>query len=89
MNLNPTYAQFTTATPFPGTKLYDLAKSSGSFRITNWDEYSQLDQKGYFDYEHLKGKVIIYYVKKAYRTFYLNPKFIIKILFFSDTFFRK
>lgn len=78
--LNPTFAQFTMATPLPGTRLYEIATKSGNFRIKKWDEYSQFDQKGYFDYEHLDGKTISNYVKKAYREFYLNPKFLIKML---------
>jgi len=56
LKLNPTFAQFSMATPFPGTKLYEDAKATGTLRIKDWDEYSQFDRKGYFDYPHLKAK---------------------------------
>lgn len=86
--LNPTFAQFTMATPFPGTKLYEIVKDSGTLKIKKWDEYSQLDQKDYFDYTNLKGETINKFVKKAYRNFYFNIEFIFKMLLLREFYFR-
>ncbi len=88
LKLNPTFAQFAMATPFPGTALYEEVKKTGTLKIKNWDEYSQFDSKGYFDYPHLKGNVIASYVKKAYRSFYINPVFLLKIIMLPDFYMK-
>lgn len=86
--INPTFAQFTMATPLPGTRLFEIAKNTGTLRIKNWDEYSQFDQKGYFDYGHLKGETIRKYVNKAYKEFYLRPQFFIKMLTLKEFYIK-
>ncbi|HDT15548.1 MAG TPA: radical SAM protein, partial [Firmicutes bacterium] len=62
IKLDPHFSQYAMATPFPGTKLYENLKKTGMLRIKNWDDYSQFDQKGYFDYPHLSGGTIMMYV---------------------------
>lgn len=88
IELNPTFSQFAMATPFPGTSLFKIANDSGTLRIKNWTEYSQFDQKGYFDYTHLKGEIIAKYVNKAYKKFYFNLLFILKIIFIKEFYLK-
>lgn len=88
IKLSPTFAQFTMATPFPGTRLYQTIKALDSFRITNWDDYSQFDQKGFFDYDHISGTTIMSYVKKGYRSFYLRISQILRIITLKDFYYR-
>lgn len=82
--LAPEFSQFSMATPFPGTRLYETVKSYNTFRILNWNDYSQFDQKGYFDYPELKGAVIASYVKKAYRSFYFRPVQLFRLMSLKD-----
>lgn len=86
--LSPTFAQFSMATPFPGTRLYETVKALDSFRISSWEDYSQFDQKGYFDYPHLSGEQISHYVKKAYRAFYFRPSQIARIMSIKDSYLK-
>ncbi len=86
--INPTFAQFSMATPFPGTRLYNKVKELNTIKIKNWEDYSQFNQSGYFDYPHLKGEVIAKYVNKAYREFYFRPTFIFNILRIKDFYFK-
>ncbi|MBI5417000.1 cobalamin B12-binding domain-containing protein [Candidatus Poribacteria bacterium] len=80
IKLNPTFAQFTMATPFPGTRLFKRVKELNTFRVKNWDDYSQFNQIGYFDYPQIKGETIAHYVNKAYRDFYFRPRFIYNVM---------
>ncbi|MEI7640949.1 MAG: radical SAM protein [bacterium] len=88
IKLDPYFSQYASSTPFPGTRLYDMVKASGTLRVKDWDEFSQFDQKGYFDYPHLKGSTIVKYVKKAYRKFYFRPRFIFKMLTLPDFYMK-
>jgi radical SAM superfamily enzyme YgiQ (UPF0313 family) len=67
------YAQFTTATPFPGTELYSIIKEKGELLINDWRAYSQFDNKPYFEYEGIKLELANEIVKMAYRKFYIRP----------------
>jgi magnesium-protoporphyrin IX monomethyl ester (oxidative) cyclase len=42
MKLDPTYAQFTVATPYPGTPLYYQAVSENLIEDWNWEHYTTL-----------------------------------------------
>lgn len=49
IKLRPTYAQFTIATPYPGTPLYMEAEQEGLIEDRNWDHYTTLNavMRGY------------------------------------------
>lgn len=42
MKLNPSYAQFTVATPYPGTPLYQQAVNDNLIEDFNWEHYTTL-----------------------------------------------
>jgi radical SAM superfamily enzyme YgiQ (UPF0313 family) len=86
--IRPTFAQFSMATPFPGTRLYEKIKNLNSFRIRNWEDYSQFEQLGYFDYPQITGAIIAHYVKKAYKEFYFRLGFFWSILKIKDFYFK-
>jgi len=37
--LNPDYVQFTVATPYPGSKLYEIVKEGGRLLVNDWELY--------------------------------------------------
>lgn len=77
LEVNPTFVQFPITTPFPGTDLYDICKKNGKILTDNLDEYTAWDNVVFIS----KGRTpedIKYFVKKAYRSFYLRPSYIIR-----------
>lgn len=78
---DPDYAQFSVATPFPGTRLFDIINKAGEINTKDWSSYSQFDRKEYFTYGYIDRKIVEKYVKKAYRRFYLRPKKLLRLIF--------
>ena len=73
--LNVDYAQFTVATPYPGTPLYNMARKEGLIEIYDWDYYTTLYpvMRGY----HFTREQVARIISWAYRSFYLRPTFIL------------
>lgn len=78
--LNSDLATISVTTPYPGTPIFNLIKQQGKINITDWDKYSQFDQKGYFDYGDLDGSEVADLAKYAYKRFYLQPITIFRLL---------
>lgn len=38
--IDPDWAQFTLTTPYPGTKLYEIAKKNGEIKSNSWDDFN-------------------------------------------------
>lgn len=77
-NLNPDLVMFTVTTPYPETHLYDLAKREGFINGNYWKEFTlglRDDRLPYFIPDAEK------WVRKAYRSFYFRPNYIVKRLF--------
>jgi magnesium-protoporphyrin IX monomethyl ester (oxidative) cyclase len=76
VKLDPNYAQFTVATPYPGTVLYEVGRRDGLIEDWNWEHFTTIKpvMRGYsFTIEDVY-KVLRY----AYRAFYLRPKFLLR-----------
>ncbi|MGQ4915393.1 MAG: B12-binding domain-containing radical SAM protein [Candidatus Asgardarchaeia archaeon] len=73
------YAQFTIATPFPGTKLWYDAQAQGLLLTRNWRLYTAVNvvMKSF----HLAAEQIQKLLRKAYISFYLRPRYLLKDLF--------
>lgn len=78
IELDPDYAQFSIATPFPGTELWDTADQWGTIN-KNFKEFHIFSPvfvtKGYRNAEDLQN-----IQRLAFRKFYLRPKYIAKRL---------
>jgi radical SAM superfamily enzyme YgiQ (UPF0313 family) len=75
--LNPDYAQFTILTPFPATKLYDMWLEKHNKDV--WKDYAlnpRQDFKPPIWDEHFTREKLQQILKKIYKSYYLNPKFI-------------
>ena len=80
--LNPDIASFTLLAPLPNTEDYTNAQKEGKFTPEYWDkiifpEFNFLDKPIYLP-EGITEKQLLSIHKKAYLSFYLRPKFIIK-----------
>jgi radical SAM superfamily enzyme YgiQ (UPF0313 family) len=76
------FVQFSIAQPYPGTEFYDYLKSNGLLRFNEWSDY--LDAEGritpIFEYPHLSKSEMCYWIKQAYKEYYLRPSYILKAL---------
>ena len=74
-------SQFLIATPYPGTRLRGDVLSQGRFLVSDWDQYGSYENRVYFEMGDLTEELVIRMQKKAYRSFYLRPGYILQQLF--------
>lgn len=75
-SLNPTYAVFSLATPYPGTDFYIKASKQNLIKVNDWSKYTLLSpvlETVDCSLEELKSLQ-----KQAFRDFYLRPSYIIR-----------
>lgn len=80
-NLPLSAANFSIATPYPGTKLWSLAKKRGFLKNIDYQKLVvNLPKKLYYVPEGLDAKTVRAYERQAYKEFYRYPKFILRQL---------
>lgn len=73
-------AQFMVATPLPGTEMWEIAKANGIIS-EDWNSFTfYAPDKMPFSSNLLSDQELLALYKKAYKSFYLRPKFVIKQL---------
>jgi radical SAM superfamily enzyme YgiQ (UPF0313 family) len=72
-------ANFAIVNPYPGTELFKLAREYGTFSY-NTDNYSAHHGKPLFVPKGLTAQQLIDFKKRAYKSFYLHPYRIYKLL---------
>ena len=80
--VNSSYAQFSVFTPYPGTPAFSDYKDK--IKVERYEDFTQWQLV--FDHPNFTKKDIDNILSSAYRSYYLNPKWIIKFLkgkFFS------
>lgn len=72
------YAQFTVATPYPGTPLYDEALRDGLIEVWDWDYYTTVYpvMRGLYIGREQLAKLLGW----AYRKFYMRPGYVLSQL---------
>jgi len=78
--LDPVVANFSMATPFPGTEMYEQVLQQGRLLVHNWDEYAFFENKAQFETDSLPGELVERKWREAYRRFYLRPHRIARTL---------
>lgn len=78
LKINPDYAQFYIALPFPGTEFYEYAKTNNILLTTDYSKY-EINQ-AIISYPHLTDKDLKNAMKRAYRKFYFRPTYLVKKL---------
>lgn len=76
--LNPTLAQFTLCTPYPGTKLLEIVKKCGCLLTRDWSKYTTLEP--IIKLPGLTAKELKRWLERAYLSFYSRPSFILRNL---------
>ena len=74
VKLDTDFAQFTAMTPYPGTEVYEYAKREGLLLTNDWSKFTTI--KPVMRTKELSAEEIEKLVSKAYRKFYLRPKFL-------------
>jgi len=78
--MDPDTIQVSLATPYPGTKFYDLCVKEGYV-----NPQSLVNQEGYqscvLNYPGISGDEIFMGVEKFYKRFYYRPKYVVKVLY--------
>lgn len=68
------YANFYPAVPYPGTAFYKKCSESGYLRFDSWDKMEYLSY--IIETKDLNEAIVKKAVSRAYRSFYMRPKFI-------------
>jgi len=79
VELDPDYPQFTVATPYPGSAMYEIIRKEGGFLFDSWEELVSYD-RSVFTHGHLTPDLVNRKYQQAFRTSYLRPRFILRHL---------
>jgi len=77
--LSPNFAQFTICTPFPGTRLFEMAKEKNLLLTKDWSKFTTLEPV--MRVPGLSAELLKDLMKKAYIKFYLRPSFVMREIF--------
>ncbi|MGC8838384.1 MAG: B12-binding domain-containing radical SAM protein [Anaerolineae bacterium] len=80
IELDPLVANFSMATPFPGTELYEIVKREGTILAKDWDDFLFFEGKARFEMPGLPAELVERKWREAYRRFYMRPKRILRTL---------
>ncbi len=81
--LDPDYAMFNILTPYPGTPLYENGVKAGVVAKNTWESFARDPRKDFripYWEEWLKREELEGLLSRAYRRFYLRPRFIFRTL---------
>jgi anaerobic magnesium-protoporphyrin IX monomethyl ester cyclase len=86
--LDPVVANFSIATPFPGTQMYETVKDQGRILADTWDDFVFFEGKARFEMPGMPAELVERKWKEAYRRFYLRPQRIARTLMRKETWLR-
>ncbi len=73
-------AQFMVSTPFPGTEMWEIAKQNGNIN-DDWNSFTfYAPDKMPFSSNLLSDEELLTLYKKAYKSYYFRPKFMLRQL---------
>jgi len=79
--LNPDIAMFSILVPYPGTDVEKIIRKEGKMFIENWDDYDNFAGQAVFEHGKLTKKEVEEMHKRAYKRFYLRPRYILSQIF--------
>ncbi|MCB0214511.1 MAG: radical SAM protein, partial [Anaerolineae bacterium] len=71
--VDPMIANFSMMTPYPGTKVFEIAKRQGRLLLDDWEDYVFFDGRARYELGDMTAELIERKWKEAYRRFYLRP----------------
>ena len=82
--VDPLIANFSMMTPYPGTKVYEIAKRQGKLLLEDWEDYVFFDGRARYELGEMTAEIVERKWKEAYRRFYLRPHRIAQTLTRKD-----
>ena len=83
--LDPLVANFSMATPFPGTEMREVVLEKGRLLAQDWDDYAFFENRPTFEMDGLPAELVERKWREAYRRFYLRPNRIARTLLRKKT----
>lgn len=71
--VDPMIANFSMMTPYPGTKVYEIAKRQGRLLLEDWEDYVFFDGRARYELGEMTAELVERKWKESYRRFYLRP----------------
>lgn len=71
--LDPLIANFSMMTPYPGTKVFEIAKRQGRLLLEDWEDYVFFDGRARYELGDMTAELVQRKWREAYRRFYLRP----------------
>jgi radical SAM superfamily enzyme YgiQ (UPF0313 family) len=84
IEVDPMIANFSMLTPYPGTIVYEIAKSQGHILVEDWEDYVFFEGKARYEMGEMTAELIERKWKEAYRRFYLRPGRVLRIVTRKD-----
>jgi radical SAM superfamily enzyme YgiQ (UPF0313 family) len=82
--VDPLIANFSMMTPYPGTKVWEIAKRQGRLLLDDWEDYVFFDGRARYELGDMTAEMVERKWKDAYRRFYLRPHRILQTLLRKD-----
>jgi radical SAM superfamily enzyme YgiQ (UPF0313 family) len=82
--VDPLIANFSMMTPYPGTKVWEIAKRQGRLLLDDWEDYVFFDGRARYELGEMTAEMVERKWKEAYRRFYLRPHRILQTLLRKD-----
>ena len=71
--LDPIVANFSMATPFPGTDMYRQVLEDGRLLVNDWGDFAFFENKAQFESDDMPAELVERKWREAYRRVYLRP----------------
>jgi radical SAM superfamily enzyme YgiQ (UPF0313 family) len=82
--LNPDDVGFYIATPYPGTPMYEEVVKNDWLRVTDFDKFDTAGPT--FETPSLSMEKVAELRAKAYKDFYLRPRYVLKMIWRGDVY---
>jgi anaerobic magnesium-protoporphyrin IX monomethyl ester cyclase len=85
IELDPVVANFSMATPFPGTEMSRIVKEKGRLLVKDYDDFAFFEGRASFEMDGMTAELVERKWKEAYRRFYLRPSRVMRTLMKKET----
>jgi anaerobic magnesium-protoporphyrin IX monomethyl ester cyclase len=85
IELDPVVANFSMATPFPGTEMSRTVQEKGRLLVKDYDDFAFFEGKASFEMDGMTATLVERKWKEAYRRFYLRPSRVMRTLLKKET----
>jgi radical SAM superfamily enzyme YgiQ (UPF0313 family) len=85
IELDPVVANFSMATPFPGTEMSRIVKEKGRLLVRDYDDFAFFEGRASFEMDAMTAELVERKWKEAYRRFYLRPARVVRTFLKKET----